>query len=73
MQGSEKQDPLTYQIIGAAIDVHRELGPGLLESLYEEAFCLELGIRNLQYERQKPISVQYRSHSIRESYRRCCC
>ena len=64
MQGSEKQDPLTYQIIGAAIDVHRELGPGLLESLYEEAFCLELGIRNLQYERQKPISVQYRSHSI---------
>ena len=48
MQGSEKQDPLTYQIIGAAIDVHRELGLGLLESLYEEAFCLELGIRNLQ-------------------------
>ncbi len=38
----DKRDPLTYDIIGAAIEVHRELGPGLLESAYEDFFCLEL-------------------------------
>lgn len=64
MQEKERQDPLTYQIIGAAIDVHRELGPGLLESLYEEAFCIELRIRNLNFERQKPIAVQYRGQRV---------
>lgn len=52
MNDSERQDPLTYKIIGAAIEVHRKLGAGLLESLYEEAFCIELKDRKLEYARQ---------------------
>ena len=45
-------DPLTEQIIGAAIEVHRLLGPGLLESIYEEALCRELGLRGIEIEHQ---------------------
>ena len=64
VSASEEQDPLTYKIIGAAIEVHSRIGAGLLESLYEEAFCIELEHRHLQYERQKPLEVQYRGRSI---------
>jgi GxxExxY protein len=48
---------LTHEIIGAAIEVHRVLGPGLLESAYEECLCHELDLRGLLYERQKPLPV----------------
>jgi GxxExxY protein len=48
---------LSNKIIGAAIEVHRTLGPGLLESTYEECLCEELEFRGLQYERQKPLPV----------------
>ncbi len=61
---SEQQDPLTYKIIGAAIEVHNRIGAGLLESLYEEAFCIELEHRHLHYERQKPLEVHYRGKNI---------
>ena len=61
---SEQQDPLTYQIIAAAIEVHKRIGAGLLESLYEEAFCIELEHRHLHYERQKPLEVRYRGRKI---------
>ena len=44
---------LTGEVIGAAIEVHKALGPGLLESTYEECLCIELGLRNVPYERQK--------------------
>ncbi len=64
MQENDKRDPLTWQIIGAAIEVHRELGPGLLESLYEDAFCYELGESGLVYRRQMPIPVAYKRRSI---------
>ncbi|MGD0841615.1 MAG: GxxExxY protein [Candidatus Acidiferrales bacterium] len=50
---------LTHEIIGAAIEVHRVLGPGLLESAYEECLTQELMTRNLQIERQKPIPLVY--------------
>ena len=50
---------LSEQIIGCAIRVHRALGPGFLESLYEEALCLELTKGGLRLERQKPIVVTY--------------
>ena len=52
-------------IIGAAIEVHRILGPGLLESIYEEALCLELKLRHLIYERQKEVDVFYKGHVIK--------
>ena len=51
---------LTDQIIGAAIEVHRELGPGLLESAYEQCLCHELGLRGLAYARQVPLPVEYK-------------
>jgi GxxExxY protein len=57
---------LTEKIIGAAIDVHRTLGPGLLEGSYESALCVELEERRLQYLRQQPIPLTYKGRSIGE-------
>jgi GxxExxY protein len=51
---------LTHEIIGAAIEVHRSLGPGLLESAYEECLIQELIHRELRFERQKPIPLVYK-------------
>jgi GxxExxY protein len=48
---AKDRDPLTEKIIGAAIEVHRHLGPGLLESIYEEALCVELGLWGIEYQR----------------------
>jgi GxxExxY protein len=59
------QDELTERIIGAAIEVHRVLGPGPLESIYEEALCHELGIRGISFERQVPVNVVYKERVIR--------
>ena len=58
-------DPLTREIIGAAIEVHRLIGPGLLESIYEEALCLELEMRGVLVERQVCIDVVYKGHVIK--------
>lgn len=51
---------LTHSIIGAAMQVHRVLGPGFLESVYEEAFAHELRLRGISYERQARLVVQYK-------------
>jgi GxxExxY protein len=56
----ESLNELTEAIIGAAMEVHRLLGPGLLESTYELCLCRELSIRGLRFERQVPISVEYK-------------
>lgn len=64
MSQAEQQDPLTFQIIGAAIEVHKLLGPGLLESLYEDALCVEFEERKLRYEQQKPISINYKGRNV---------
>ncbi|MBW1824555.1 MAG: GxxExxY protein [Deltaproteobacteria bacterium] len=50
---------LSKEIIGTAIEVHKVLGPGLLESAYEECLCHELHLQNLSFERQKPLPVKY--------------
>jgi GxxExxY protein len=55
-----EKDPRTSPIIGAAIDVHRQLGPGLLESAYEECLCHELHLRGLGFERQVALPVCYK-------------
>ena len=52
-------EELTNKIIGAAIEVHRELGPGLLESAYEECLCHEFRRRGIGFERQVPLPVEY--------------
>jgi GxxExxY protein len=57
---------LTGKIIAAAIAVHRELGPGFLESIYEEALCIELDLLKVPYERQKPIAIIYRAKIVGE-------
>jgi GxxExxY protein len=60
---------LSSQIIGAAIEVHRSIGPGLLESAYEECLCHELELRGLNFERQKPLSVKYKDVQLDCGYR----
>ncbi len=57
-------DDLTGQIIGAAIEVHRELGVGLLEGVYEAALCHELSLRNIAYQRQVVVDVHYKGAVI---------
>jgi GxxExxY protein len=59
------KDLLTELIIACAIEVHRILGPGLLESIYEEALCHEFTIRGIRYERQKEASVMYKDTIIK--------
>ncbi len=59
----------TSQIIAAAIEVHRILGPGLLESAYEECLCHEFELRELNYERQKLLPVQYKGKTLDCGYR----
>ena len=60
---------LSSKIIGAAIEVHKALGPGLLESAYEECMCHEFGLRGLSFERQKPLSITYKAKELDCGYR----
>lgn len=55
---------LTEAVIGASIDVHRELGPGFLESVYEAALSIELSERGIAHPRQHEISVSYKGHPV---------
>jgi GxxExxY protein len=60
---------LTGEVIKAAIEVHRVLGPGLLESAYEECLCYELGRRKVPYERQRELSIEYKGIKLDCAYR----
>ena len=60
---------LSSTIIGAAIEVHKALGPGLLESAYEECLCHELSLRGVSFERQKPLPVEYKGKKLDCGYR----
>jgi GxxExxY protein len=62
-------EELTERVIGAAIEVHRALGPGLLESAYEECLCHELHLREITFERQLPLPVRYKNVSLDCGYR----
>jgi GxxExxY protein len=64
-----KHEELSKEIIGAAIEVHKLLGPGLLESAYEDCMIYELKIRGLNVERQKPVPVVYKSIKLDCGYR----
>jgi len=66
---SVPENALSEAIIGAAIEVHRHLGPGLLESAYEACLCRELKIRDIPLERQKPLSLTYKGESVDCGYR----
>lgn len=60
---------VTEQIVGAAIEVHRALGPGLLESTYEECLCRELTARRVNFERQHPLPLEYKGYRLDCGYR----
>src|ERR1700733_13108328 len=57
-------DPVTYAVIGAAIEVHREMGPGLLESVYQKCMEVELKLRGLAVQPRKPVPVVYKGHIV---------
>jgi len=60
---------ITQEVIGAAIAVHRALGPGLLESAYQECLCQELALRGVPFERQVPLPLEYRGIHCECGYR----
>jgi GxxExxY protein len=60
---------LSSKIIGSAIEVHKHLGPGLLESAYEECLCHELELRDILFERQKPLPIEYKGKRLDCGYR----
>ncbi len=64
---SDEVDRFVAELLAAAVEVHRVLGPGFLESVYERALCVELGLRNLPFRRQVPIAVDCKSHQVGES------
>jgi GxxExxY protein len=62
-------EELTNKVIGAAIEVHKELGPGLMESAYEECRCHELRLRGIGFKRQVPLPVEYKGLKLECGYR----
>ena len=60
---------LSSKIIGAAIETHKHLGPGLLESAYEECLCHELKLQGISFERQKPLGIEYKGKRLDCGYR----
>jgi len=64
--GRLRNRQLTDRIISSAIHVHRELGPGFLESIYEEALAVEFALSGVQFIRQKPIPLFYKDHQVGE-------
>jgi GxxExxY protein len=59
-------DLLARAVIDAAVEVHRHIGPGFLESVYEEALAVELRLRKIPFERQRTIAISYKEHSVGE-------
>ncbi len=63
------EEELTEKIIGAAIEVHRALGPGLLESIYQVCLAREFALRGLKFVEQKPLPVEYKGLRLESGYR----
>lgn len=69
MRRSWTYNELTEAVIGAAIEVHRHLGPGLLEKVYEEALCHELSVRGIPFKRQVLVPIVYKGVKLSTPYR----
>src|SRR5215469_17558717 len=63
------RDPQTYEIIGAAMEVHRQLGHGFLEAVYQEALAIEMAKHNIPFEREVAVPVEYKGHRLQCCYR----
>jgi GxxExxY protein len=68
-EGKTSADEWSNKIIGAAIEVHRQLGPGLLENAYQECLCRELEVRNIPFLRQHSVRLEYKGITIDAAYR----
>jgi len=66
VEPDDELDRLAHAVIGAAIEVHRTLGPGFLEAVYENALAIELELRGVPFRRQLPKVVQYKGHNVGE-------
>ena len=69
MDTKEKANALSRKVIGAAIEVHKALGAGLLESTYEECLCQELTLRRIPFERQVELPIEYKGIKLSAGYR----
>ncbi|MGC9260880.1 MAG: GxxExxY protein [Phycisphaerae bacterium] len=65
---SETQDPRTYAIIGAAMEVHREMGCGFLEGVYQESLAIELAARGIPFRREFKLTVKYKNQELESTY-----
>jgi GxxExxY protein len=68
-ENKERANELSNQIIGAAIEVHRYLGPGMLESVYETCLRRELALRSIPFEYQKPMNLCYKGLTLESAFR----
>ena len=64
MMQAEERDPLTRRIIGAAMSVHSAFGAGLLESVYQNALCIELRAQGIRFQAQQAIDIKYRDQHV---------
>ena len=68
-QDASKRDPLTYAIIGAAIEVHTQLGSGFLEAVYHEALAIEMSRRDIPFQHEVPLQIRYKGQTLNAIYR----
>jgi len=66
---ANKRDPQTYAIIGAAMTVHNELGPGFLEDVYHEALAIEFSNQGVPFLHEVELTISYKGHPLRKTYR----
>lgn len=69
MNEKKIKNPKTYEIIAAAMEVHRILGPGFLEAVYREAMCIECDLKDMQFQKEVELPVRYKDRVLATSYR----